>query len=243
MEVRLPPPDPSWLQAWNAFGPYLVALLVAVAVLALVVVGRRRSAKRRPPPATRAARREAAVASATCPASAPPVARTPPADPAAPRHSPAAARGMPPTGMPPAAPPAAPHAVLVVDDSAVVRTKLRKLLEGAGYRVVLAHDGAQALAALPGAVFSLLITDLEMPNMDGLALIAHLQARPDTRGMPIIAISGHEQLQAHVREVQGLHGLFRKPWDDGELLRQVAALVAARPRPAAAATAADPALH
>lgn len=229
MTTRLPPLDLFWSQAWNAFGPYLVPTLIAAALLVvLVLVGRKDAGQARkppPPPPKRAA-----------PPATAPVAAVPTAAPTAvPAVTPAPAPAAPPA-------PAAAPAVLVVDDSAVVRAKLRKLLEGAGYRVVLANDGQQALAALPGEFFSLLITDLEMPNMGGLELIASVQGSLETENLPIVAITGHDELQAHVRDCQGLYGLFRKPWNDRELLRRVEALVVLRPRPPAGATPPEPAL-
>lgn len=137
------------------------------------------------------------------------------------------------------APVPAPHAdtapaaeqtptILVADDSLVARTKLGRLLEGAGYEVVLAADGVQALDALSTRHFSLLITDLEMPNMDGLELISHVQGSLETEDLPIIAITGHDEFQARVRDFEGLYGLFRKPWNDRELLKRVAALAHVR---------------
>ena len=118
--------------------------------------------------------------------------------------------------------------ILVADDSLVARTKLGRLLEGAGYAVVLAADGVQALDALSTRRFSLLITDLEMPNMDGLELISHVQGSLETEDLPIIAITGHDEFQARVRDFEGLYGLFRKPWNDRELLKRVAALAHVR---------------
>ncbi len=129
----------------------------------------------------------------------------------------------------PAAAEAAPTpTILVADDSLVARTKLGRLLEGAGYQVVLTADGAEALEALSGRFFSLLITDLEMPNMDGLELISHVQGSLETEDLPIIAITGHDEFQARVRDFEGLYGLFRKPWNDRELLKRVAALAHVR---------------
>jgi CheY-like chemotaxis protein len=113
--------------------------------------------------------------------------------------------------------------VLVVDDSAVVRTKLKRLLEGAGYAVDLAHDGVQALERLQhDSGYALLVTDLEMPQMDGFELIASVQGSLATEDLPIIAITGHEALSARVHDCQGLYGIFRKPWNDRELLKRVA---------------------
>lgn len=128
----------------------------------------------------------------------------------------------------------APAAVLVVDDSAVVRAKLLKLLRGAGYDAVAARDGAEALDLLARRHFAVLVTDLEMPNMDGFELIAAVQGSLDTEDLPIIAITGHEALQARVHEFGGLYGIFRKPWNDRELLRRVQSLAALRRQAAAA---------
>ncbi|WP_295950838.1 response regulator [Rhodoferax sp.] len=123
--------------------------------------------------------------------------------------------------------------LLVVDDSAVARAKLRKLLEGAGYTVALANDGAQALEVLATGSFSVLITDLEMPNMNGFELIAAVQGNMDTEDMPIVAITGHDEMQARVHDCQGLYGIFKKPWNDRELLKRVATLVQMRQKTAA----------
>ncbi|AZP13592.1 response regulator [Undibacterium parvum] len=115
-------------------------------------------------------------------------------------------------------------AILVVDDSAVARAKLAKLLENAGYRVGLAKDGLEAMEKLNLEFFSVLLTDLEMPNMNGLELIAAVQGSMDTEDIPIIAITGHDELQARVHDYQGLFGIFKKPWNDRELLKRVATL-------------------
>lgn len=122
-------------------------------------------------------------------------------------------------------PGAASGPVLAVDDSAVVRAKLRKLLEGAGLAVTLARDGHEALACLAQQPHALLITDLEMPGMDGVALIGALQASGAAARLPILAISGHEALHEQLSGLQPIQGLFRKPWDDALLLQQVQALL------------------
>jgi CheY-like chemotaxis protein len=123
-----------------------------------------------------------------------------------------------------------PGAILLVDDSAVARAKLQKLFEGAGYQVEVAADGRQALEALGKAHFSVMITDLEMPNMDGFELIAAVQGSLDTEDLPIIAITGHDELSARVHDYQGLFGIFKKPWSDRELLKRVDALAGLRQR-------------
>ncbi len=148
-------------------------------------------------------------------------------DPAAPASAP-----LPPA---PPAPPGRyePARLLVVDDSAVARAKLRKLFEGAGYAVETACDGVEALDVLSRGRFAVLVTDLEMPNMNGIELIAAVQGSLDTEDLPILAITGHDELQAKVHDCQGLYGIFKKPWHDRELLKRIEALVSLRPsRPA-----------
>ena len=122
----------------------------------------------------------------------------------------------------------APITVLVVDDSAVPRAKLRKLFETQGYNVVTANDGVQAMEAIGKTKFSVIITDLEMPNMDGLELIAAVQGSLETEDIPIIAITGHDEMQARVHNIQGLFGIFKKPWNDRELIKRVDVLASLR---------------
>ena len=136
--------------------------------------------------------------------------------------------------VPPA--PAAPQAptppltadLLLVDDSAVARAKLGRLFTGAGYTVQLAKDGVEALALLRQGRYAMLITDLEMPNMDGVELIATLEADPVLQNLPVLAITGHENLQERLGACRGLTGIHRKPWNDEDLRDHVAAVVGDR---------------
>jgi CheY-like chemotaxis protein len=111
--------------------------------------------------------------------------------------------------------------ILVVDDSAVPRAKLRKLFETHGYQVEAAADGVQAMEAINKTKFAVIITDLEMPHMDGFELIAAVQGSLETEDIPVIAITGHDEMQARVHNIQGLYGIFKKPWNDRELLKRV----------------------
>ncbi|MFG6414558.1 PleD family two-component system response regulator [Roseateles sp. DC23W] len=122
--------------------------------------------------------------------------------------------------------PEGPPAVLIADDSAVVRTKLRRLLEGAGFTVVQVNDGNEALAALETTPeIAVLITDLEMPNKDGFELIADVHGSLATEDLPVIAITGHDELHGRVGQIEGVYGIFKKPWNDRELLKRVESLV------------------
>jgi two-component system, chemotaxis family, sensor kinase CheA len=102
--------------------------------------------------------------------------------------------------------------VLLVDDSAFFRDMLAPLIKAAGYSVVPVASGADALAALASEKrFDLVITDIEMPDMDGFALAAALRAAPDTAALPIIAISAMISADAieRGREV-GFHDFVAK---------------------------------
>ena len=118
--------------------------------------------------------------------------------------------------------------LLLVDDSAVARAKLRRLFEPAGYKVHVACDGVEALALLDKGRYAMMITDLEMPNMDGAALINTCLGRPATARMPILAVSGHEGLRVKFNECQDISGVHRKPWVDDILMSHVVTLVGAR---------------
>jgi len=115
--------------------------------------------------------------------------------------------------------------LLLVDDSAVARAKLRRLFATAGYEVQLARDGVEALALLQKGRYRLMITDLEMPNLDGVELICTCQAQAHTASMPILAITGHDDLQARLNDCQEICGIYRKPWIDEDLTSHVALLL------------------
>ena len=107
---------------------------------------------------------------------------------------------------------------------AVISRRL-ELFEQAGYQVHLACDGVEALALLEKGRYGLMVTDLEMPNMDGVTLINTCLDRPQTARMPILAVSGHESLRAKFNECRNIAGVHRKPWVDDILLSHVATLV------------------
>jgi two-component system chemotaxis sensor kinase CheA len=85
--------------------------------------------------------------------------------------------------------PAGPASVLVVDDTAVVRELERSILEEAGYRVRTAADGRLALAALADTTADLVVTDVEMPNCDGLELTRAIRAQPALTGLPVVVVT------------------------------------------------------
>jgi len=155
-----------------------------------------------------------------------------PPPPARPRpdavRMPASAQGSAARPTPVVQGPAERLPLLLVDDSAVVRAKLLKLFQEAGYEAQTARDGTEALELMSKTRFGVLLTDLEMPNMDGFELIKSVQGSMETEDLPIIAITGHEELHARLHQIQGLYGMFHKPWNDRELLKRVEALASMR---------------
>ena len=126
--------------------------------------------------------------------------------------------------------PALPR-ILVVDDAYSVRNSLRQLLQDAGYAVDSARDGLEAIASLQAQGADLLLTDLEMPHMNGAQLCSHLRASTDWQALPIIMISSrtqdkHRQLAADA----GVSAYLGKPYAEAELLALVAHLLAKNPQ-------------
>ncbi|WP_454017717.1 response regulator [Azospirillum sp. Marseille-Q6669] len=81
-----------------------------------------------------------------------------------------------------------PVHVLVAEDEVLVAWALRAILEEAGYQVTLAHDGVQALALQAQTPADVLLTDLQMPHLDGLARIRQLRAACPT--LPVVVMTG-----------------------------------------------------
>jgi len=82
--------------------------------------------------------------------------------------------------------------ILLVDDSLVTREMERRLLEDAGFDVTTAADGQEGLTALAEEPFDCLVTDVEMPGVDGYALTRHVRAVPALAQLPVVVISTHD---------------------------------------------------
>ncbi|MCA9706230.1 MAG: sigma-54-dependent Fis family transcriptional regulator, partial [Myxococcales bacterium] len=110
--------------------------------------------------------------------------------------------------------------ILVVDDEPRVRFTLRAILEDEGLQVLEAEDGEQALASLDRHAVDLVITDLTMPRMDGMALLAALHQRED--GPPAIMVTAHGSERTAVEAMKlGALDYFAKPFDADEVARVV----------------------
>jgi CheY-like chemotaxis protein len=108
--------------------------------------------------------------------------------------------------------------VMVADDSKVVRIKTSRLLTQHGYRVVLAEDGMHAARLIDAEVPAVLVTDVEMPGLDGFALTRHVRAHPLASQIPIIMITAaHDRLKAAAAEA-GVTLVLGKPYPEDELI-------------------------
>jgi two-component system chemotaxis response regulator CheY len=79
--------------------------------------------------------------------------------------------------------------ILSVDDSASIRQAVRLTLAGAGYQVIEASDGREGLAKAQAGGIHMVLTDLNMPNMDGISMIRELRAHPAGKGLPIVFLT------------------------------------------------------
>jgi chemosensory pili system protein ChpA (sensor histidine kinase/response regulator) len=113
--------------------------------------------------------------------------------------------------------------VLVVDDSITVRRVTQRLLQREGYRVTLAADGLQALERLQQERPTVVLSDIEMPRMDGFDLVRNIRNDPRLSDLPVIMITSRiaEKHREHAREL-GVDHYLGKPYSEDELLALVA---------------------
>lgn len=124
--------------------------------------------------------------------------------------------------------------VLLVDDESMIRDTINELLREAGYRVSVASGGPPALALLDGGTeIDLVVTDLSMPEMNGLEVIRAVRAR--FQHIPVILLTGFatDETVLSLAQIGGVVALLRKPVRDVELLDRIAAMLAADCVPAA----------
>jgi chemosensory pili system protein ChpA (sensor histidine kinase/response regulator) len=109
--------------------------------------------------------------------------------------------------------------VLVVDDSITVRRVTQRLLQREGYRVTLAADGLQAMERLQDERPTLVLSDIEMPRMDGFDLLRNIRADQTLEGMPVVMITSRiAQKHREMARDLGANHYLGKPYSDEELL-------------------------
>ncbi|HYL46801.1 MAG TPA: response regulator, partial [Candidatus Limnocylindrales bacterium] len=118
--------------------------------------------------------------------------------------------------------------VVVADDSISVRKFVGRMLEKAGYRVKLASDGLEASEIVAQVGCHLLITDLEMPRMNGYELMAHLRQNPATRRIPVLVVTSRAGAKHRDRAMkEGASSFLTKPVQEDQLLSTVESLIGA----------------
>jgi two-component system, chemotaxis family, chemotaxis protein CheY len=112
--------------------------------------------------------------------------------------------------------------ILTVDDSESIRLMMKLTLTAEGYEVVQAADGIEALEVARERVADLVLTDINMPRMDGLTLIKELRALPGYKTVPMLILtteSGQERKQ--MGKANGATGWLVKPFNDRQLLATI----------------------
>lgn len=119
--------------------------------------------------------------------------------------------------------------VLVVDDSAAIRKILQRVLRQTGMAISTIHeagDGEEALTVLRAQRINLVLTDINMPKMDGLQLLAAIKAEPELRGLPVVMITtegGEAKVSEAVR--LGAVGYVRKPFTADQIKEKLAGIL------------------
>jgi len=109
--------------------------------------------------------------------------------------------------------------ILTADDSASVRQMVSFTIKNAGYEVVEAVDGKDALSKLNGNPIHMVITDLNMPNLDGIGLVKAIRANPAYRFIPIILLTTESQESKKIEGKQaGATGWIVKPFKPEQLI-------------------------
>jgi len=112
--------------------------------------------------------------------------------------------------------------ILAVDDSTSMRQMVAFTLKGAGYEVVEAADGVEALEAAKKDVFNLVITDVNMPNMDGIELIRQLRGLTDYKYVPMLMLTTESATDKKSQgKSAGATGWIVKPFDPDQLLATI----------------------
>jgi two-component system, chemotaxis family, sensor kinase CheA len=123
------------------------------------------------------------------------------------------------------------RSLLVVDDALTVRELQRSILERAGYRVLTAADGKEALAVLAEHPADLVLSDVEMPHMDGYALTASIRRHPRLGNVPVLLLTSRDSDEDRRRglEAGADRYLVKSAFDQAGLLSAVASLLGSEP--------------
>lgn len=127
-----------------------------------------------------------------------------------------------------------PKTVLIVDDERHITSIMRRRLEEAGFRVVEARNGVEALELAPKVCPDAVVTDLQMPRISGLELAVALTQLPATKNIPVIMLTGRSHYVSEaVLGKTNIRQIIEKPFSARQVVEAVEALLAADERGAA----------
>jgi two-component system chemotaxis response regulator CheY len=116
--------------------------------------------------------------------------------------------------------------IMIVDDSASLRQVVSISLRGAGYETIEACDGMDALSKLNGDKVHLIISDVNMPNMDGITFLKEIKKHPNYKFTPVIMLTTESQDQIKAEgQASGAKAWVVKPFKPEQMLAAVAKLV------------------
>ena len=120
--------------------------------------------------------------------------------------------------------------ILLVEDNEMNRDMLSRRLERKGYQVVMATDGAQAVAMAESEVPDLILMDMSLPVLDGWEATRQIKAKPGTKSIPIIALTAHAMAGDREKTIEaGCDDYDTKPIEFPRLLGKIEALLGNRP--------------
>ncbi len=117
------------------------------------------------------------------------------------------------------------HTIMIVEDNQADRSRLEKLLSGAGYLVSIAENGTQALAAAKSNKPDAIFMDVNMPGLDGFAATRALRDDAKTKDIPVVLVTSKDQKADKAwGQMLGAKGYITKPYTDEQILSQARAL-------------------
>lgn len=117
--------------------------------------------------------------------------------------------------------------ILLVEDNPASLELMRFLLQSAGHELLLATNGMEAIQHLRDELPDMVLTDIQMPVVDGYALLAHIRADARTKALPVVALTAYSMPGDEERVMSaGFDAYLAKPIDPETILQDVAALLA-----------------
>ncbi len=119
--------------------------------------------------------------------------------------------------------------ILVVDDEPDLRDLISRVLIDAGHRVTCAENGEEASRLIAGETFDVVLTDVIMPEKDGMQVITELRRKHPNVRVVVMSGGGHVPREQYLKIAKGLgaHGVLEKPFDNHELKRAIESVLPA----------------